>query len=282
MAINKVKVTGDIYVPATGTELVTNGDFANWDDASTPTGWDISTLTANAETSEVAFNEGHGGVGSGSCNIWTDDKSLVFISQDNIFTIGKRYRLSYDITVISGELSVTSGNQSTIYDTVSSSEIGRTVDFTAASDLRIRFLRRQSFNCDITINNISVLELTPGPIDTYRWDNATDYSSGGEPLGILNGERVYESNNTLANGTGGVDNWFIWRFTNGAIVITPGDAALSSPRWGSEFLDTLIGDYNPRSGPPPSTGVATVSLAPGGGRYSGGGGYRKPYRARRY
>ena len=71
-------------------ELLTNGDFDAWSDDD-PVGWSVNGEDANAEISEVGSNEGHGGSGTDSLNIWTDDGDFINMQYSRVMVIGKWY-----------------------------------------------------------------------------------------------------------------------------------------------------------------------------------------------
>jgi hypothetical protein len=99
---------------------------------------------------------------------------------------------------------------------------------------------------------------SPGPVDTYPWDSMTDYSSGAEPLGIYNGEKVYKSANTHADGTGGANvNYYIWwrTGTTDRFYITKVVNSVDGARWAAiGTAATPEQDYVPSNG---ATGTAT-------------------------
>lgn len=75
-------------------ELVTNGNFAAWtgDD---PEDWTVGgEVGADPEVSEVGTGEGYGGAGTGMCNIYTSDGTLVSIEQIIATVVGRKYRVS--------------------------------------------------------------------------------------------------------------------------------------------------------------------------------------------
>lgn len=107
-----------------------------------------------------------------------------------------------------------------------------------------------------------------GPIDEYLWDSGVDYSSGAEPLGIWNGERVYKSVDTHADGAGGSDvNYYIFNRTSGNIWLINAGSPLDDgssgtrPLWSKTV--SIIGDYTPStSGAPIAIGIAAITYGP--------------------
>jgi hypothetical protein len=265
MAINKVRVTGEIYVPATGTELVTNGDFA-----SDITGWNNDPVDSY-DTLEWQTGKLHAVNTSGSAEY--------LYSDDNIATtIGKVFVMSFDLSITSGgdvNVSLLQGLKGAVnYNFGSVGSGTHTATFTSV--IAECVVQANSTTSNYTLDNISVLELALGPIDTYPWDKLGDY---GEDLGMFNDERVYKSKETHADGSGGAEvNYHIWfRTDQGFWYISETVGSGLNPRWFNQIA--LLGDYDPTA---VAIGIATVAEVAGGGRYSGSGGYRKPYRTRRY
>ena len=83
-----------------GSELVVNGDFANWtgDD---PDGWFISgQVGADPEVSEVGAGQGHGGAGNGLANLFNSAITNQPRIQQNILTVGEWYEIKIDIDTL--------------------------------------------------------------------------------------------------------------------------------------------------------------------------------------
>jgi hypothetical protein len=79
-----------------------------------------------------------------------------------------------------------------------------------------------------------------GPIGNYAWDEFEDF---GEEPGFFNGQKVYKSVNTHADGYGNVTYWYIFE---------DGGEATALPQWAAS---SFIGDYAPDSNPPEAEGV---------------------------
>ncbi len=142
-----------------GSELVTNGTFAAWTDDN-PDGFTVSGESgSDPEVSEVGTGEGHGGSGTGLCNVFTTS-SNVFLTQAIAVEVGKTYRLTIDIdTVTTGEIQIrhsTSVDFSETYSTPGT----KTIIFTASVTSLIIEIKRFTGSDDITIDNISVKEVT--------------------------------------------------------------------------------------------------------------------------
>jgi len=84
-------------------ELVLNGDFSAWTDDN-PDNWTVVGETPpSPEVSEVGIGEGHGGSGTGLCNIYTSDGTNVRIQQEITLVKGRKYNVSLSIdTIITG------------------------------------------------------------------------------------------------------------------------------------------------------------------------------------
>lgn len=88
--------------------LLLDEPFDDWtgDD---PDGWTVSESIPNSEISEVGPTEGHGGTGTGACNIQSDGTGA-YIQKAAFLTIGKTYGYSINITkVVSGEIKIQFG-----------------------------------------------------------------------------------------------------------------------------------------------------------------------------
>lgn len=57
--------------PTEGSELITNSTFSSWS-GDNPTGYTTTETLPNSEVSEVGTGEGHGGAGTGRCNLYTN------------------------------------------------------------------------------------------------------------------------------------------------------------------------------------------------------------------
>ena len=147
---------GKVYsikpVPEHGPELVTNGDFATDSDWSKGGGATIS---------------------GGQANIVGDGSSYVSITQNSVFTTGKKYKVSADVTINSGlGLKFQDGatNENIGFATSSGTYV---FDFTAGSNTSLVVGRRTggtAFNS--SVDNISVKEISnDGDFDFSRGSN---------------------------------------------------------------------------------------------------------------
>jgi hypothetical protein len=139
-----IKVSG-----VTDTELVTNGDFA------TDSDWQKSSTAT---------------ISNGSAHI-VSDGSYQYVRQSSVLTVGKKYRVEYEIVENnSGNLKMSSSFGSNF------SPISSTVgfhSFEAAALITTFYIERQTA-CDIKIDNVSVVEIQT---DVPRID-FTDTSKG--------------------------------------------------------------------------------------------------------
>ncbi len=85
------------------TNLVTNGDFAAWT-GDNPDDWTVTgEVAADPECSEVGIGEGHGGAGTGACNLF-NTVDLIFIEQQ---ITGLVAGASYGIEIELGAVDIT-------------------------------------------------------------------------------------------------------------------------------------------------------------------------------
>ena len=153
------------------TELVTNGTFdtdSNWLKSSTAT------------------------ISNGSAHI-VSDGSYQYIGQVSVLTVGKKYRVEYEIIENnSGNLKMSSSFGSNF------SPISSTVGFHSFEAVAIAstlYIERQTA-CDIKIDNVSVKEVQEADFDFSRGSSATRVNEQGlvEDVQILSGELVQNGN----------------------------------------------------------------------------------------
>lgn len=177
-----------------GAEEVTNGDFANWtgDD---PDSWTVAGESgADPEISEVGSAEGHGGVGTGSCNIYTSAGTEVGIRQGSM-TAGLYYVISVDITnSVSGTIKIGDRLDGT-QQSAELSSVATHVFVFRATGPQWYIKRGSGVATDITIDNVSVKEL-----QVLGSDLVTNGSfTLGSDLNVSN--CVNDSYDTFANAT---------------------------------------------------------------------------------
>lgn len=139
-----------------GAELVTNGDFTSWS-GGLPVGWTV-TGTGSPSVTQVGFDSLFGGSGSGACNLslsLTSGNPVQRIYQ-SILTIGKTYRVTFDIGASAGTAIVFYSGSTQISRMYS--DVGH-YEFTfVANDDEFSVGAGYFFACNITVDNISVKE----------------------------------------------------------------------------------------------------------------------------
>ena len=189
------------------TELVTNGTF------DTDSDW-LKSSTAT--------------ISNGSAHI-VSDGSYQYIGQVLVLTVGKKYRVEYEIVENnSGSLKMSSSFGSNF------NPISSTVGFHSFEAVAIAstlYIERQS-SCDIKIDNVSVKEIQEADFDFSRGSSATRVNEQGlvEDVQILSGELVqngdfeqigveevtngdFETDSDWTKGTG-------WTIANGKATVT--------------------------------------------------------------
>lgn len=145
-----------------GAEQVTNGDFAN--------GTNNWVFTSGATLTALGAKITH-------------TPTAGSIAQSSVLTIGKQYKLTYEITEsISGGLKFNSAINTTLVTTV-----GVHTKYFEADGTTAVFARTSSSNNDVTITNISVKEVG------QNWDLGTGFSIGEDKAVVTN-----SSNSNLA------------------------------------------------------------------------------------
>ena len=167
----------EIYQDVYGDECLTDTGFANWttDDLDD---WTESGESGNdPEISEVGTGEGHGGSGTGMCNIYTSDGTLVSIRQTGIKTIDKYYKVETVIdTVVAGGIQyVGFDGIGDIYTTTGTKTYVGKADTT---DFSVK--RKYAVATDVTLDSVSLKQvlgtaLANGTVqgDTYYWTSKT-------------------------------------------------------------------------------------------------------------
>lgn len=130
--------------PTVGSELLTNGGFSAWtgDD---PDGWTVTETAPDPEVSEVGTGEGHGGTGSGMCNLYATGAAAI-IAQ-NVGSNHNWYQVSITVdTVVSGNLQTKSWPTNITFSTSQDFTHRRTGSFT---------IQRNATPTDVTIDDVS-------------------------------------------------------------------------------------------------------------------------------
>lgn len=159
---------GELYIdpfpesltPGIGsTEEIANGNFASWA-AGNPSSWFVAGESgSDPEVSQVGSGEGHGGVGTGLCNLYTSAGTLVQIYQ---FTLVPHtfYRTLINIdTIVAGGVRIYLGDtdaarRSKLYNTVGSKS------FILRANTQYFYVSRLFGATNVTFDNISCKEVT--------------------------------------------------------------------------------------------------------------------------
>lgn len=135
--------------------LLLDETFDDWtgDD---PDGWTVTgEVGTDPEISEVGPTEGHGGVGTGACNLYTSDGTYVDLRKIALLTIGKTYGYSIDITnSVAGSILLFFGTE-----TISGlfSVLTHTGKVTAAGNTNFGVARTGGIT-DVTFDNLKIWE----------------------------------------------------------------------------------------------------------------------------
>jgi YD repeat-containing protein len=147
-----------VITPTKGVELLTNGDFSAWT-GDNPDNWTVDFESApNDEISEVGSGEGHGGSGTGLCNIYSSANLTRPKISQNKLTQWRWHHVQLLIdTLLSGRLRITNNDGSIQRD---KSDTGNFI-VTGRSDAEnSKFLiYTAELPADITIDNVSVKQL---------------------------------------------------------------------------------------------------------------------------
>lgn len=149
-----------------GPELVTNGNFALWDSVGAriedPTGWVVFGEVANdPEVSEVGTGEGHGGSGTGMCNLYLSGPGNVNINQQiTPLVIGRKYRFSMNIDTLTGSIEVIDSPTDMFTDKDYSTIGIKTFTFVATGTELQLYLRCINAD-DVTFGDVSIKEDIP-------------------------------------------------------------------------------------------------------------------------
>ena len=141
--------------PTEGEEKVANGTFAAWT-TDNPDGWTVTgEVGADPEVSEVGTGEGHGGVGTGMCNLYQSATVVQPRISQTPLTVDAWYVGRMDIdTRIAGTCRLIIGAIDVLY-----SSTGSKVQTTRAKTTEVRVQGVQA-GSDITVDNVSMKPLT--------------------------------------------------------------------------------------------------------------------------
>ncbi len=207
-------------------ELVTNGDFAAWDSiggrTEDPTGWTVTgEVTTDPEVSEVGTGEGHGGAGTGMCNIYSSDGTPIYIAQTvSGFVVGRKYRVSVNIdTATTGSIRIRDYGTDQWAGEIYSTTGIKTLTFVATQTTVVLRIDELGSGTDVTIDDVSIQLL------------AVEDSSGNDHDGLL------QQDTDAIHVAGKIDGAFDFDGTSDYILIPDHD-------------DFSPGDTTPGSGTP--------------------------------
>ncbi len=144
-------------------ELITNGTFVAWDSVGIrvedPTDWlVVSEVGTDPEVSEVGTGEGHGGTGTGLCNIYSSG-DYVGLIQNVTTVIGREYRVSIVVDTVTDPSVYFEGGKSADpnrdFLLVLSEVKTYTITFIAVATT-VRLSLRQHGATDVTIDDVSI------------------------------------------------------------------------------------------------------------------------------
>lgn len=139
-------------------ELILNGDFSAWTDDN-PDNWSLWGEPEEGEISEVGTGEGHGGAGTGCCNVYSSSTNLG-MRQIITLVVGRKYRLSVKVDKIVAVsircFDLESGSVNDMFTSVTLiAEITYTRTFVALRT-SLELSIGSNTNCDVTIDNVSI------------------------------------------------------------------------------------------------------------------------------
>lgn len=139
-------------------DIVVNGDFSAWTNDN-PNNWAVAgEVGDDPMVNEVGEGEGHGGAGTGYCNIYTSDGTLIYIYQIIAVVQGKRYIVSIDVNLVAaGGLKVTEGGAAFADKEYTTTGV-KTFEFTANDNsITLNVYRKFGVGeCDVTFKDIII------------------------------------------------------------------------------------------------------------------------------
>ncbi|KKM70516.1 hypothetical protein LCGC14_1439910, partial [marine sediment metagenome] len=168
------------------TNLTTNGDWADWT-GDNPDDWDVTESAPNRDVNEVGAGQGHGGAGTGYCNIYHNGGGGTTRLQQSIVTvIGATYRITIPIdtvTIQGSGLVIQDAAQTDFVETYTTTG-AKIIDFTAtATSITLDIIRATAgVESDYTLADISmvrtgcVAEYAPKGIGDATWTDQSDNS----------------------------------------------------------------------------------------------------------
>lgn len=157
--------------PNPGSELLTNGDFANWT-ADNPDNWTVVGESGNdPEVSEVGSGEAHGGSGTGAANFFNTSTANQPTILQSAGVVGNWYAHEVDISSLTnGDMRVESGGTNSL--TMASVATHRRS--LRQTDNSIFILRVIGDPVDITADSYSVKQLALNELITVQDVGASD------------------------------------------------------------------------------------------------------------
>lgn len=185
-------------------ELVNNGIFSAWT-GDNPDGWSVAGESGtDPEVSEVGTGEGHGGSGTGMCNIYTSDGTYIQISQAINLIVGKTYELKITIdTMITGPLLVAING-----DVKGFVSVGQKSFVFTAEEALMNLVIKRSGACNVTFDDVSI-KAVPTVIEIPDHD---DFSPILSPFSIAAWINMQDATNFMVATKGATTVSGEWRF----------------------------------------------------------------------
>ncbi len=149
-----------LITPTQSANLILNPTFTTWTGGN-PNSWSNNESVPTTEISQVGTGEGHGGAGSGMCNLYSVDGTWVALWQV-VLTAGAWHYANFGIdTVVTGGLSLVDSGSVLLQDyTTTGSKnlffVSLGGDVTGRFDIR----RKIGAAADVTFDNVVVKSLT--------------------------------------------------------------------------------------------------------------------------
>ena len=153
------------FTQSVGSELLTNGSFANWS-ADNPSNWTVvGESGSDPMVNEVGAGEGHGGAGTGKCNLYSSASNNLPAITQNVLVANSTYEFEINVdTVAAGSVTVvdTGGGFAS-----STSSTGRRKGIGRALNVGFRVRGGSVAPTDVTIDDASVKLMTLNASQTY-------------------------------------------------------------------------------------------------------------------
>lgn len=145
-------LNGEFTSAALGNNIIVNGTFSSWG-SDNPSNWTVTgEVGTDPEVSEVGANEGHGGTGTGACNLYTTSADIS-IRQSSL-VVGKTYQITVTVTnIVSGAVQLINGGR------VIGHPIWQVGTYTFYCNANATLLYIQNwYACDVTVDSVVVKE----------------------------------------------------------------------------------------------------------------------------